>query len=106
LASAEERWSVLEELDDWLRLPMALLGLTWLLIVVAELLWGENALLLLASTAVWVIFIAEFALWMLLAPDRWRFLRSNWLKVVALIVPALRSFRAIAVLRAARALRA
>ena len=44
MASAAERWSVLENLDDWLRLPMALLGLAWLLIVVAELLWGENAL--------------------------------------------------------------
>ena len=105
MASAAERWSVLEELDDWLRLPMALLGLAWLLIVVAELLWGENALLSLASTSVWVIFIAEFALRLLVAPQRWRFLRSNWLTVLALIVPALRFFRALTVLRAARALR-
>ena len=105
MASAAERWNVLEELDDWLRLPMALLGLAWLLIVVAELLWGENALLSVASTAVWVIFIAEFALRLLLAPDRWRFLKRNWLTVIALIVPALRFFRALTILRAARALR-
>lgn len=105
MASAAERWSVLENLDDWLRLPMALLGLAWLLIVVAELLWGENALLSLASAAVWVIFIAEFALRLLLAPDRSSFLKRNWLTVIALIIPALRFFRALAVLRAARALR-
>ena len=105
MASAAERWSVLEELDEWLRLPMALLGLAWLLIVVAELLWGENVLLSLASTAVWVIFIAEFALRLLLAPDRSSFLKRNWLTVIALIVPALRFFRAVTVLRAARALR-
>lgn len=105
MASAAERWKVLEELDDWLRLPMALLGLAWLLIVVAELLWGENALLSLASTIVWIIFIAEFALRLILAPDRWPFLKRNWLTVIALIVPAFRFFRAIAVLRAARALR-
>ena len=105
MASAAERWNVLEELDDWLRLPMALLGLAWLLIVVAELLWGENALLSVASTAVWVIFIAEFALRLLLAPDRWRFLKRNWLTVISLIVPALRFFRALTILRAARALR-
>ncbi|WP_300975174.1 ion transporter [Sphingomonas sp. LHG3406-1] len=106
MASAAERWSVLEELDEWLRLPMALLGLAWLLIVVAELLWGENALLSLASTAVWVIFIAEFALRLLLSPDRSSFLRRNWLTIFALVVPALRFFRALAVLRAARGLRA
>lgn len=105
MASAAERWNVLEELDEWLRLPMALLGLAWLLIVVAELLWGESDLLSLASTAVWVIFIAEFALRLVLAPDRSRFLKRNWLTVIALIVPALRFFRALAVLRAARALR-
>ena len=105
MASAAERWSVLENLDDWLRLPMALLGLAWLLIVVAELLWGENALLSLASAAVWVIFIAEFALRLLLAPDRSSFLKGNWLTVIALIIPALRFIRALAVLRAARALR-
>lgn len=105
MASAAERWNVLEELDDWLRLPMALLGLAWLLIVVAELLWGENRLLSLASMAVWIIFIAEFALRLMLAPDRWSFLKRNWLTVIALVVPALRFFRALAVLRAARALR-
>ncbi len=105
MASAAERWIVLEELDDWLRLPMALLGLAWLLMVVAELLSGENALLSLASTAVWVTFIAEFALRLLLAPERWSFLKRNWLTVIALVVPALRFFRTLAVLRAARALR-
>jgi voltage-gated potassium channel len=105
MASAAERWSTLEELDDWLRLPMALLGLAWLLIVVAELLWGENRLLTLASTAVWLIFIAEFALRLLLAPERVAFLKRNWLTVIALVVPALRFFRALTVLRAARGLR-
>jgi voltage-gated potassium channel len=105
MSSTAERWSAVEELDEWLRLPMAALGLAWLLIVVAELLWGENRLLSLASTAVWVIFIGEFALRLLLAPDRSSFLKRNWLTVIALIVPALRFFRALAVLRAARALR-
>lgn len=105
MTSAAERWSVLEELDEWLRVPMALLGLGWLLIVVAELLWGENRALSLASTAVWVIFIAEFALRIALAPQRWSFLKRNWLTVIALIVPALRFFRALAALRAAGALR-
>ena len=86
MTSTAERWNVLEELDDWLRLPMALLGLAWLLIVVAELLWGENRLLSLASTVVWVIFIAEFALRLALAPHRSSFLKRNWLTVIALIV--------------------
>lgn len=105
MESTRERWAVLKELEEWLTLPMALLGLAWLAIVIAELLWGESALLSLASTAIWVVFIAEFALRLLLAPDRLQFVRRNWLTVIALIVPALRFFRALSLLRAARALR-
>lgn len=105
MASAQDRWSVLAELEEWLRLPMALLGLVWLLVVVAELVWGENRALSLLGTAVWVVFIAEFALRLLLAPDRIDFVRRNWLTVIALLVPALRFVRALSVLRAARALR-
>lgn len=105
MESPAERWSVLEDLDDWLRMPMALLGLLWLLLVLAELVWGANALLTAASTIIWIVFIAEFALRLLLAPDRLRFVRTNWLTVIALVVPALRFFRAFPVLRAAKALR-
>lgn len=105
MASTAERWGVLEQLDDWLRLPMAILGLAWLLLVLAELLWGGSRLFEVAGTIIWIIFIAEFAIRLLLAPDRSIFLRRHWLTVLALIVPALRFFRSLAVLRAARALR-
>lgn len=105
MASAAERWSVLEDLDDWLRVPMAALSLAWLLLVIAELLWGENNLLSTFGTAIWVVFLAEFAVRLLLAPDKLLFVRTNWLTVVSLAVPALRMFRALRVLRAARALR-
>jgi voltage-gated potassium channel len=105
MASTAERWGVLEQLDEWLRLPMAILGLAWLLLVLAELVWGGSRLFETAGTIIWIIFIAEFAIRLLLAPDRATFLRRNWLTIIALIVPALRFFRSLAVLRAARALR-
>jgi voltage-gated potassium channel len=68
-------------------------------------LWGESQLLSTFGTAIWVIFLAEFALRALLAPDKLAFLKGNWLTVLALALPALRLFRALRVLRAARALR-
>lgn len=105
MASAAERWSVLDDLDDWLRLPMAMLSLIWLLIVVAELVWGERGLLTTFGLVIWVVFLAEFAVRFFLAPDKLVFLRSNWLTIVALALPALRMFRAVRLLRAARALR-
>ena len=105
MTSAAERWGVLEDLDDWLRMPMAGLALIWLLIVVAELVWGERGLLTTFGLIIWIVFLAEFAVRFFLAPEKLPFLRNNWLTIIALALPALRVFRAVRVLRAARALR-
>jgi len=105
MASATERWNVLEDLDDWLRIPMAVLSLTWLLIVVAELVWGERDLLATFGIVIWIVFLVEFGVRFLLAPEKLPFLRRNWLTVLALALPALRVFRAMRFVRAARALR-
>lgn len=103
--TAAERWETLAQLDRWLRTPMLILSLAWLLLVITELVWGTSRLLETFGIAIWIIFLLEFALRLALAPDRPGFLRRNWLTVVALLVPALRLFRALRILRAARALR-
>jgi voltage-gated potassium channel len=105
MASARLRWRLLRDLDLWLHWPMIVLSLVWLAIVVWELVSGTSALLETLGTAIWIAFIAEFAIRFALAPDKAPFLKSNWLTIVALAVPALRLFRALRVLRAARALR-
>jgi voltage-gated potassium channel len=105
MVSARLRWRVLHDLDEWLTLPMVLLSLAWLAIVVWELVSGTSALLETLGTAIWIIFIVEFALRFTLAHEKLPFLRSNWLTVIALAVPALRLFRAFRVVRVARGLR-
>jgi voltage-gated potassium channel len=52
------------------------------------------------------VFVAEFAVRLVLAPDKLLFLRSNVITAIALVVPAFRLFRAFRVLRFARATRA
>ena len=101
----DERWRELEQLERWLKVPMLALSLVWLAIVVAELAGAANAVLTAIGTIVWIVFIAEFAIRFALAPEKKPFLSRNWLTVIALIVPALRLFRAFAILRAARVLR-
>lgn len=105
MASAKLRWRLLRDLDKWLAAPMAILSLAWLAVVVWELVSGSTELLTTVGTAIWVIFIVEFAVRLTLAPGKVAFLKSNWLTVIALAVPALRFFRALTFLRAARALR-
>jgi len=52
-----------------------------------------------------VIFILDFLLKFTLAPRKWAFLKSNLIKLISLLVPALRLFRLARVFRAARAVR-
>jgi len=105
MAGRIERWRALGQLDEWLRTPMLLLSFAWLVIVVIELTSGSTELLATLGTAIWIVFIAEFAIRFTLAPGKRPFLKRNWLTLIALVVPALRLVRALAVLRAARALR-
>lgn len=105
MASARLRWRLLGDMDEWLTVPMALLSLAWLGIVVWELVSGSTELLETVGTVIWIIFIVEFVIRFALAPDKVPFLKSSWLTILALAVPALRLFRAFRVLRAARALR-
>jgi voltage-gated potassium channel len=104
-AAPEERLSVLHQLEDWLQTPMMILSFAWLVIVIVELIWGASSLLETFGTAIWIAFLAEFSLRLGLAPDKSRFVRANWLTVVALAVPAFRLFRALRFLRIARAAR-
>lgn len=100
--SRRERLAALAGLEDWLERPMQLLGFVWLALLVLELTRGLSPLLTTLSTVIWVLFILDFALRLLLAPDRLRYLRGNWLTALSLLIPALRVLR---VARAARVLR-
>lgn len=105
MTTSAERWKTLNELDEWLDVPMAVLSVAWLLLLVGELVWGEHELLSTFGILIWIIFIAEFALRFVLAPGKMRFLKRNWLTVMALVLPALRVFRALRVARVASSLR-
>ena len=100
-----DREQVLRELQEWLEKPMIALSFVWLVLLVVELAWGLNRALWILGQAIWVLFLAEFALSLALAPERLRYLRENWLKVLALAAPAFRILRIARLARFARASR-
>ncbi len=102
----EERRSLVARLEDWLETPMLVLGFVWLALLVCELIWNLSPALELAGTIIWVIFIVDFALKFLLAPDKTDYLKASWLTALSLLVPALRVFRIFRVFRILRAARA
>lgn len=100
--SAPVRWRVLAQLEKRVEKPIALLGLVWLVLLVIEVTHGLSPLLSTFSVAIWVIFVADFVVRLLIAPHRWSYLRRNWLVAISLVVPALRAVRLFAVFRALR----
>ncbi len=105
-ALEQERWEILGQIEDWLEGPMLLLGLVWLLLLIVELIWGLTPLLESLTTAIWALFILDFALRLALAPDRSDFLKQNVLTLVSLLLPALRLVSAVRFLRVFQAARA
>ena len=102
----EERRSLVARLEDWLETPLLILGFVWLVLLVIELTGNLSPALELAGTIIWIIFIVDFALKFLLAPDKTDYLKASWLTALSLIVPALRVFRIFRVFRVLRAARA
>ncbi len=101
-AIAQERRELLNRLQRWLEAPMVVLAFVWLALVVVELGWGESPLFEAIGTAIWVVFILDFALEYVLAPNKVDYLKRNWLTAVSLLIPALRIFRIVRVLRLLR----
>lgn len=104
-ADRAQRRSLLHDLEAWLGTPMLVLSFVWLALIAAELIWGGSGLLEIFGTAIWIVFIAEFALRFWLAPEKADFLKHNIIGLIALIAPAFRLFRVFRVLRFARGLR-
>ncbi|HZH30534.1 MAG TPA: potassium channel family protein [Pyrinomonadaceae bacterium] len=101
-----ERRELLTRLEDWLETPMLVLGFLWLGLLILEFTRGISPVLEATGTLIWIIFILEFALKFVLAPDKSDYLKANWLTALALLVPALRVFRVFRVVRVLRAARA
>jgi voltage-gated potassium channel len=104
--SERVRWRALNRLEKHLELPMALLAFVWLVLFVVEVVAGSRPMLTFFNTAIWIVFIAEFLLRLVIAPKKIEFLNRSWLTIISLLVPALRNVRIATVVRAARLVRA
>src|SRR4028118_1383127 len=102
----EERFALLQQLEDWLETPMLVLGFVWLALLVIELIWGLSPLLEGVGTVIWIIFVIDFSVKFTLAPRKVEHLKDNWITVIALLLPALRVFRIVRVFKVLRAARA
>ena len=101
-----QREEILSRFQQWLEIPMLLLGLAWLALFVVEMVRDLTPLLRNVGYVIWGIFILDFLVKLSLAPRKLPFLKTNWLGIIALLAPALRVLRIVNLLRAARLARA
>lgn len=85
---------------------MFLLALLWLWLFVLEVVQGLTPMQETIVAVVWVLFIFEFLLKLLLATRKWSYIKHNWLTAIALVIPAFRAFRLLRAIRVLRATRA
>lgn len=107
-ATRAERYRLVAEIEAMLDGPATYLAVVFVIALAVEIILGAQGLavpqiLVWLQLAIWVVFIVHFLLGITISPDRGRYLRTNWLTALSLIVPFLRAFRA---LRAVRVLRA
>lgn len=90
--------------------PMLVLALVFLVVLVWPYLDRAaspqvRAALGAANLAIWAVFAVEYVARLALAPDRRRFVRTNVLDLIVVLVPMLRPLRVLRAFRALRALR-
>lgn len=100
-----ERKKLLATVEKMLEGPMVFLGFVWLVLLIVELIWGLPKILQYLSVTIWVVFILDFLLKLILAPNKVKFLKVNWLTAISLIIPALRLFRLLRILRLLKGVR-
>lgn len=103
-----ERWRLLRQIHDVFDKPLIALSFIWVLLVIYDFVQGLNPPLTILSYVIWAIFILNFLIEIIVAPEKLKYLRKHWFNVISLLLPALRIFsifRVFRLLRAARAVR-
>ncbi|MHB0912725.1 MAG: ion transporter [Armatimonadota bacterium] len=105
----EEERSLQQAVTEVLELPMFLLAMVMLAIFIVELTVQlspdiRRTLAFIAS-AIWWLFVAEYAFRVFTAEDRLDYLKTHWLDALFVLVPFLRVFAIFRVVRATRLLR-
>lgn len=103
----EERRLKAEVLAQRLHVPISVLGVIFLLVVIAQAFTRDGTALAHAfeilAWLLWATFVTEFLVRMIITPSQTEFWRRNWWQTLFLLVPFLRFLRILWAVRVARA---
>lgn len=104
VAVKEERQALLHNITRLTDKVMVALAFVWIGLMIADFLGKSSRPLVILNYAIWGIFIADFLVKFWVAPHKARFVKSHWLTVISLVLPAFRVIRIFQALGALRAL--
>jgi voltage-gated potassium channel len=88
-----ERHRLLRRIHSAAERPLAMLGFIWLALILIQLIYGYDSLINVLTWSIWVIFLIDTIIRFVLAPNKLRFVRHNWLVLISLVLPAFRFLR-------------
>jgi voltage-gated potassium channel len=98
-----ERWRLLHQLVRLAELPMAMLGVLWMVLLAVDMVNGLHGVLSRVSQLIWLCFAVDFGAELLIAPKKWAYLKRHWPVALSLALPALRIIRFVRVMHVTRA---
>ncbi len=94
-----ERWELLKEINNLTEKPLIILSIIWLILIIIEFQLGLTQQLEDISNFIWVLFILDFFIEFIIAPNKIIYLKYNWLIALSMFLPAIRVFRIFKILR-------
>jgi len=100
----DERSALLHNLTKMTDKVMIALAFVWIGLMIGDFLGKLSPSLVILNNVIWAIFGIDFLVKFAIAPHKWLFLKTHWLLLISLILPAFRLLRILQVLNALRAL--
>ena len=89
----QQRWELLERINELFDKPMIALAFVWVVLLIISFTRGLSGPLVVVDNAIWLLFIFDFVLEMVIAPNKKHYLEHHWLVAISLLLPALRLIR-------------
>lgn len=107
MKQSRRKYRIFYRLEENLEIPMFLLSIFWLYLFIVEMVEGLGPTQETMIYIIWLLFIVEFLIKLIVAPRKLSFIRNSWITIIALVIPAfrmLRLFNALRILRSVRVL--
>jgi len=95
------RNDLVDDIERVTKYPMALLGIAWLVVAIiigtTDVTGAAPAILVAILFALWLILLAEYAVRLVISPDRRGYLRRRWVEPATVIVPPLQGWHLVGI---------